>query len=100
MVLQNQLMPEVRRKRPLITFTYTLDVEVKDEEAVLRRLKNDRQVARAPDTSYHFVAQAAANPTERPVVIGSGPCGMFAGLILAQMGFRPIILERGKAVRR
>ena len=87
------------RKRPLITFTYTLDVEVKDEEAVLRRLKNDRQVARAPDTSYHFVAQAAAHPTQRPVVIGTGPCGMFAGLILAQMGFRPIILERGKAVR-
>ncbi|MHB1175367.1 MAG: NAD(P)/FAD-dependent oxidoreductase [Sulfuriferula sp.] len=87
------------RKRPLITFTYTLDVEVKDEEVVLRRLKNDRQVARAPDTSYHFVAQAATHPTQRPVVIGTGPCGMFAGLILAQMGFRPIILERGKAVR-
>ena len=87
------------RKRPLITFTYTLDVEVKDEEGVMRRLKNDRHVAPAPDTSYHSVARAPANLTERPVVIGTGPCGMFAGLILAQMGFRPIILERGKAVR-
>lgn len=87
------------RKRQLITFTYTLDVEVKDEQAVLRRLKNDRHVAPAPDTGYHFVAHAPTGFTERPVVIGTGPCGMFAGLILAQMGFRPILLERGKAVR-
>src|ERR1035437_6374433 len=48
---------------------------------------------------YHFVAQAPAGLALRPVVIGTGPCGLFAGLILAQMGFRPIILERGKAVR-
>ena len=60
----------------------------------------DRHVAPAPDMSYRFVAHARRSDLDaRPVVIGTGPCGFFAGLLLAQMGFRPIILERGKAVR-
>ena len=84
------------RKPSAIQFVYTLDVEVRNEAALLKRVKN---ISSAPDTSYHFVAQAPKDLTERPVVIGTGPCGIFAGLILAQMGFRPIILERGKAVR-
>ena len=65
----------------------------------MQRLKGNRHVGPTPDTSYHFVAQAPSGLTMRPVVIGTGPCGLFAGLILAQMGFRPIILERGKSVR-
>ena len=87
------------RKRSNIQFIYTLDVEVADEAATLKRLKSDRHVSSAPDTSYKFVTQAANGKSSRPVVIGTGPCGLFAGLLLAQMGFRPIILERGKAVR-
>jgi len=87
------------RKPSAIVFIYTLDVELKNEPAVLRRLAGDRHVGPTPDMAYRFVAQAPAALAERPVVIGTGPCGLFAGLILAQMGFRPIILERGKAVR-
>ncbi len=87
------------RKRPLIRFVYTIDVEVKDEAAVLARIRRNTHVALAPDTGYRFVAHAPASLPMRPVVIGFGPAGMFAGLLLAQMGFRPIILERGKAVR-
>ena len=87
------------RKPSAILFIYTLDVEVKDEAALLKRLNKAPHITLAPDTDYHFVAQASGNLTERPVVIGTGPCGIFAGLILAQMGFRPIILERGKSVR-
>ena len=88
------------RKPSAIVFIYTLDVELKNEPEALRRLRGDRNVGPTPDTSYRFVAQAAPGaPLARPVVIGTGPCGLFAGLILAQMGFRPIILERGKAVR-
>ena len=88
------------RKPSAIVFIYTLDVELKNEAAVLKRLRGDRHVGPTPDSSYRFAARApvAALPT-RPVVIGSGPCGLFAGLLLAQMGFRPLILERGKAVR-
>jgi len=89
----------VDARKPAIAFTYTLDVEVRDEPALLARLKDDRRVSRAPDTSYRFVARAPAPPASRPVVIGTGPCGFFAGLLLAQMGFRPVILDRGKIVR-
>ena len=88
------------RKPSAIVFIYTLDVELENEKAVLARLRGDRHVGPTPDTSYHFVARAPQTPGQaRPVVIGTGPCGLFAGLILAQMGFRPLILERGKAVR-
>ncbi|MBN9553965.1 MAG: FAD-dependent oxidoreductase, partial [Alphaproteobacteria bacterium] len=65
---------------------------------LLARLK-DSHVRPAPDTSYKFVARAPET-FRRPLVIGAGPCGLFAALVLAQMGFRPIILERGKAVRQ
>ena len=87
------------RKKHAIVFIYNVDVELKNEAAVLKRLSQDRHVSPTPDMAYQFVAQAPATLAHRPVVIGFGPCGIFAALILAQMGFRPIILERGKMVR-
>jgi uncharacterized FAD-dependent dehydrogenase len=82
-----------------IEFIYTVDVKVGNEEAVLGRFRRDRNVGLAPDTSYRHVRKLAAAPRKRPVVIGAGPCGYFAALILAEMGFRPIVIERGKIVR-
>ena len=87
------------RKPKAIALTYTLDVALKDEASALNRLAGDRNVSLAPDMSYRFVAHASKPPARRPVIIGAGPCGLFAALILAQMGFRPLILERGKVVR-
>jgi hypothetical protein len=87
------------RKRGAIALIYSLDVRTCRDEALLERFANDAHVNRTPDTDYRFVATAPSNLPLRPVVIGTGPCGLFAGLILAQMGFRPIILDRGKAVR-
>jgi hypothetical protein len=87
------------RKRSAISLVYTLDVETKNQSAILTRLKDDPHISLTPDTTYHFVTQAPKKLTSRPIVIGTGPCGLFAGLILAQMGFNPIILERGKEVR-
>ena len=87
------------RKRHLIQFVYTVDVAVNDEKALLASLKRDKHIALSPDMEYHFVTKAPANLQRRPIVIGFGPAGMFAALVLAQMGFRPIVLERGKAVR-
>ena len=87
------------RKSHAILFAYSLDVEVKNEEKVLAKFKKDPHVKPSPDTSYHFVAQAQANLKGRPVIVGFGPAGIFAALILAQSGFKPIVLERGKAVR-
>lgn len=86
------------RKTAAVLLIYTIDAEVANEAAVLKRLAKDRQIGPSPDTGYKFVAQAPAG-APRPVVIGMGPCGLFAGLILAQMGFNPLILERGKIVR-
>jgi len=88
------------RKRADIKLTYIVDVEVRDQAAVLPRLSQVPHCSVTPDMRYHFVTRAPEHATTaRPVVIGMGPCGLFAGLILAQMGFRPIILERGRAVR-
>ncbi|MET3653360.1 NAD(P)/FAD-dependent oxidoreductase [Dyella japonica] len=87
------------RKRGNIQLIYTLDVEVADEAGLLKRHADDKHVQPSPDTSYRFVAQAPTDLKQRPIVIGLGPCGLFAGLLLAQMGYRPIILDRGKAVR-
>jgi uncharacterized protein len=87
------------RKRSAIALIYTLDIEVRNEAALLQRFARDRNVAPAPDEGYRFKARAPASPASRPVVIGTGPCGLLAALVLAQMGFRPLILERGKIVR-
>ena len=91
------------RKRSAVVLIYSLHVEVRDEAAVLARLKHDIHLMPAPDTGYKFVAGgerlAGQSSEPRPIVIGTGPCGLFVALILAQMGLRPLILERGKQVR-
>ena len=87
------------RKADAILLAYTLDVTVKGETKVLAKLKKDPHVKLAPDTSYHFVAQAPTDLKTRPIVVGLGPSGLFAALVLAQSGFKPLVLERGKAVR-
>ncbi len=87
------------RRKSEILLVYILDVETTQEKQILARVKKDPHVIVTPDMSYRYVAAAPRNSTIQPIVIGTGPCGMFAGLMLAQMGFRPILLERGKAVR-
>jgi uncharacterized protein len=88
------------RKKSAIKLVYTIDAEVRDEAGVRTRLIGDRHVNPTPDTTYKFVARAPERVEKRPVVIGTGPCGFMCALVLAQMGFRPIILERGKVVRQ
>ncbi|HLO61343.1 MAG TPA: NAD(P)/FAD-dependent oxidoreductase [Azonexus sp.] len=88
------------RKKSAITLIYTVDCELRDEVAVFRRLDGDRNISPTPDMAYKVVARAPANLKERPIVIGMGPCGFMAAMLLAQMGFRPIVLERGKIVRQ
>jgi uncharacterized FAD-dependent dehydrogenase len=87
------------RKKHALQFVYGLDLRLADEAAALRRFANDPQVRPTPDIAYQFVAQAPGGLPLRPVVVGFGPAGIFAALILAQSGFKPLVLERGKKVR-
>jgi hypothetical protein len=86
------------RRKSAILMVYSVDVSLAGEAEVLARLAGEGQVKPAPDTTYRPAARASGGES-RPVVVGAGPCGLFAGLVLAQMGFRPIILDRGKVVR-
>lgn len=87
------------RKKSQIQFVYTVDVSVRAEAQVRKHCRSDRHVGETPDMRYHMVVQRTSPPALRPVVIGFGPAGMFAALLLAQMGFAPLVLERGKPVR-
>jgi len=93
---------DARNKRN-IQLIYTLDITLTDSDLtndLLVQFESDNHVKATPDTSYKYVGEAPENLTERPVVIGFGPCGLLAGLTLAQMGFKPIIIERGNEVRQ
>ena len=89
------------RKKSAVQLIYTIDCTLRDETVVFARLAGQPHIRPTPDTNYHFIGHAPADwPIDRrPLVVGFGPCGIFAALILAQMGLRPIVLERGKAVR-
>jgi len=82
------------RKRDDIRLVYSVDVTTPEEATV-----QGPRIGPIPDVAYRLVAQAPARLAARPVVIGTGPCGLFAALVLAEMGFRPLILERGRIVR-
>jgi hypothetical protein len=90
------------RKPKSIALVYSLDLELaldaRAEARLLQRFAGDPHLRPSPDTTYQPVA-IASGCFQRPVVVGAGPCGYFAALLLAQMGFRPLLLERGKAIR-
>lgn len=88
------------RKSHAILYVYSLDVEVNNEARLLAKYQHDQHVNVAPDTGYHFVAQNNLASKQRPIIVGFGPAGIFAALILAQSGFNPIVVERGKEVRK
>jgi uncharacterized FAD-dependent dehydrogenase len=91
---------DARQKSRGVLFICIVDVALRDEAAVLQAFATDPLIRIAPDTTYHPVAQAPPQLEQRPIIVGFGPCGLFAALLLAQMGFKPIVLERGRDVRR
>lgn len=87
------------RKKNAILLIYAVDVSTTKDELLLKKFRGNKNIRDTPNMEYRFVTKANDTHATRPVVVGFGPCGLFAALILAQMGFRPIVLERGKAVR-
>ncbi len=87
-----------------IKLIYSVDVSVTDEDALLKTFSNQKKVKKAPDTKYRPIAKAPKNfyikEEDRPVIVGAGPCGYFAALLLAQMGFKPLLLERGLSIKK
>lgn len=88
------------RKSHAILYVYSLDVKVRNEAKLLAKFKKNPHIKPAPVTSYQYVAKAGQKSYPRPIIVGFGPAGIFAALILAQSGFKPIVLERGKEVRQ
>ncbi len=88
------------RKKSAILFVYSLDVDIANEKSLLQKFSADHNIKASPNTEYTYVTHAPADLKSRPIIIGTGPCGFMAGLILAQMGFKPLILERGQEVRQ
>ncbi|MFZ0406846.1 MAG: FAD-dependent oxidoreductase [Cyanobium sp.] len=101
---------DARRHRE-IALVYSLDLDLAlsaaEQQRLLKRFAGDPHLRPAPDTAYRLVARAGAGPEPgaearqpRPVVVGAGPCGYFAALLLAQMGLCPVLLERGRPVKQ
>ncbi|MDB5965639.1 MAG: dependent oxidoreductase [Polaromonas sp.] len=89
-------------RKQMLLLVYIADVQLQSpalEARLLAQFGGHPHIRPAPDQAYYPVAHAGTAPALRPVVVGFGPCGIFAALLLAQMGFRPIVLERGKKVR-
>ena len=82
------------RKKEDIFYIYTVDLKVKNENSVIKHIKNP-DIQKAEYTKYEY-PKLEKEPKDRPIIVGFGPAGMFAGLILSQMGLKPIIFERGK----
>lgn len=88
------------RRTGNILLVYSLLVEVRNQSEILARKQRDQEVRKAPETSYSpGIVQKTPEDIPRPLIVGTGPAGLFAGIILAEAGLRPILLERGKEVR-
>lgn len=91
------------RKKPDIYRVYTVDVKVADESRVLKRSgSKNGQIQLVEETAYHFPAIGGATVFEgsRPIIVGTGPAGLFCGYMLARAGYRPVLLERGREVHK
>lgn len=86
------------RKKPRLFYSYTLLAECREEEKLLKKLQKDRDITKDNAVTFQFQITGQNMLSKRPVIIGTGPAGLFCGLELAKAGFRPLLLERGKDV--
>lgn len=87
------------RKKNQIYFVYAVDFELFDESKMLKKMKNIG-VKKITEKEYLYVEKGKKNEYKIPIIIGTGPAGIFSGLILAQMGYKPILFERGESIEK
>lgn len=85
------------RKKPNLYYVYEVDVSLKNEDKVLKRCRS-KDVFKAPDEKYYFPKSGSLKLSSRPIIVGSGPAGLFCAYFLAEKGFRPLIIERGDMI--
>lgn len=85
------------RKKPDLYFVYEIDVEVKNENYLLM-INKDNDILKTPIEEYNFEITGTSKLVHRPIIVGSGPAGLFCAYILAENGYKPLIIERGKDV--
>ena len=87
------------RKKPLIYYSFIVDINVKNEKDILKRNKNkDILYVDSEELKYSFIPKGDKVLANRPIIVGCGPCGLMAGYMLASYGYKPIIIERGSDV--
>ena len=86
------------RKKPNLFYVYTIAANVQNEKRIIKKNRNKNITIKEENDSYHCTPAGTHVLTYRPVVIGTGPAGLFCGYALARMGYRPILLERGASM--
>ena len=85
------------RKKPELYYVYTIDLALADESIILKKNRGN-QITKSPEQSYKFSVSGSQKLSHRPIVIGSGPAGLFCAYMLAHAGYKPLLLERGADV--
>lgn len=86
------------RFKPKIYYIYEIDINISNEDKILKRYKDNKDILKTPDETYKCPKLGNIKLNNRPIVVGSGPAGLFASYLLAELGFKPIIIERGEPV--
>ena len=86
------------RFKPSLFYIYEVDVNVLDYEKILKRNKNNGDILLSEESEYIFPSKGDIVLSRRIVIVGSGPAGLFCGYLLALLGYRPIIIERGEKI--
>ena len=85
------------RKKPQLFFLYEIDVEVENESIILEKINNN-DIFIAPNEEYRFKPNGEIILKKRPIIVGSGPAGLFCAYMLSENGYKPIIIERGEDI--
>lgn len=86
------------RKKPIIYYSYIVDLDINNEEKIRIKFKNNQDIEKTPNMKYLTSITGTHHLTKRPIIVGSGPCGLICAYMLAKYNYNPIIIERGKQV--